>query len=705
MTSKSLLVKLIRDDLKKRNWLLILSVLVLCLVIPGFVLNEVQSEADLVENGAVSLEAGRQVYRSLISFSGQRFYLYAAGILGFLAAISGFSYLHSRSKLDFYHSLPVKREIWYLVQYLSGFAMFGVPLLAGMGVNLSIGAIYHFLDLSGVLTALWAVLVYLFLYLLAFSISTLAAMLTGRLLVSVILAPVLAFYGVGAVFLYKAFQQTFFFTYFDLGSAELNLAVYFSPGYLAIRYVEGMQQMLRGEDTTEFLWAYFLAIVAETALFAFLGLSLYRRRKTEAAGNPVVFPKVTAVFKLFVVTLAALAAGLYIKKFSYTQSDLWFFGGLALGVVVAYALLEFLFQGDLRSVWKPGGQFAAVAVLSFGIACLFRFDLFGYDSYFPSREQVDSMSVQSSRMSEVYNQTYLYNGTSSISTSSQEQMILDSYQMNEFEPIYDMAENGVENVGDSLETNLEKTLVSVKFNLKNGNHVYRSYYVDNALFEEETEELFEKDGFVEVLYPIFDQAEGANLTSLEGSGLLGEAGYHELLSDGEKEEFLSCYREELSTIRYSEIHSSELLGSLTLTYEAEDGEGGYYGHSDVGYPILKRFTKTIAVLKDLGIVFPERIDAEDVTDIVIMDGYGENEIHLMAQEAGEPDLVTAQEKQELLDLLEYQDNASLAAGKASSYVYLTLYGKENGYLQDFSIEYAQIPAEIRTFLEERGFSI
>ena len=50
MTSKSLLVKLIRDDFKKRNWLIILSVLVLCLVIPGFVLNEVQSEADLVTN-------------------------------------------------------------------------------------------------------------------------------------------------------------------------------------------------------------------------------------------------------------------------------------------------------------------------------------------------------------------------------------------------------------------------------------------------------------------------------------------------------------------------------------------------------------------------------------------------------------------------------------------------------------------------------
>lgn len=705
MTSKSLLVKLIRDDFKKRNWLIILSVLVLCLVIPGFVLNEVQSEADLVTNGSVSLEAGRQVYRYLISFSSQRFYLYAAGGFGFLAAISGFSYLHSRSKLDFYHSLPVKREIWYLVQYLSGLAMFGIPLLAGMGVNLSIGAIYHFLDLSGVLTALWAVLVYLFLYLLAFSVSTLAAMLTGRLLVSVLLAPVLAFYGVGAVFLCKAFQQTFFSTYFELGSSEINLAVCFSPGYLAIQYVEGMQQMLRGGDAPDFLWVYFLAIVAETLLFIFLGLGLCRRRKTEAAGNPVVFPRVTAVLKLFVVTLAALGAGLYIKKFSYTQSDLWFFGGLALGVVVAYALLEFVFQGDLRAVWKPRGQFAAVAVLSFGIACLFRFDWFGYDSYFPAIEQVDSMSVQSSRMSEVYNQTYLYSDNTSIATSSQEQMILDSYQMNEFEPIYAMAENGVGNVHGSLEENLEKTQVSVKFNLKNGNQVYRSYYVDNGLFEEKTEELFEMDGFVEVLYPIFGEEEGESLVSLEGSGLLGEAGYHELLSDAEKEEFLSCYREELSTLRYSEIHSSDLLGSLTLTYEGEDGKGGYYGHSDVGYPILKRFTKTIAVLEKLGIVFPEQIDAEDVTDIVIMDGYGENEIHLMAQEAGEPDLVTEQEKQELLDILEYQDNVSLVMGDTSSHVYLTLYGKENGYLQDFCIEYTRIPAEIRTFLEERGFSI
>ena len=43
---------------------------------------------------------------------------------------AGFVYLHNQKKVDFYHSLPVRREMLYLVYHVDGILILAVTILS-----------------------------------------------------------------------------------------------------------------------------------------------------------------------------------------------------------------------------------------------------------------------------------------------------------------------------------------------------------------------------------------------------------------------------------------------------------------------------------------------------------------------------------------------------------------------------------------------
>ena len=78
-----------------------------------------------------------------------------------------------------------------------------------------------------------------------------------------------------------------------------------------------------------------------------------------------------------------------------------------------------------------------------------------------------------------------------------------------------------------------------------------------------------------------------------------------------KEEFAKAYEEDLLTLKYSDISGSELLGTMSISYEPEHQEvkngsieANLISDEDNGYPILRSFTRTIQVLEKVRVVFP-----------------------------------------------------------------------------------------------------
>ena len=60
------------------------------------------------------------------------FLLFFVVIAAFCLGMTGYHYLYSREKTDFYHSLPLKRERIFFVPYVSGILIFAVPYLINL---------------------------------------------------------------------------------------------------------------------------------------------------------------------------------------------------------------------------------------------------------------------------------------------------------------------------------------------------------------------------------------------------------------------------------------------------------------------------------------------------------------------------------------------------------------------------------------------
>ena len=131
MTSKISFSKLIKEDIKKRAWLLLLSITIFIIIIP--VLTAIKIEGALPGGVSSSSETWREVQTWFLSEMGfSNIYMWSAIILGgVLSGITSFSYLHSKNQIDFYHSFPIKRETWYFVNYIGGVIQIVVPYIIG----------------------------------------------------------------------------------------------------------------------------------------------------------------------------------------------------------------------------------------------------------------------------------------------------------------------------------------------------------------------------------------------------------------------------------------------------------------------------------------------------------------------------------------------------------------------------------------------
>ena len=698
MISKRSFTMLLKDDLKKRSWLLVMSFLVFCLIFPGVILDNIQGMISIYGETDLSPR-----FLNALTYSGNNYYALAVVLMAAICALTGFSYIYSRPKLDFYHSLPVKRETWLLLKAASGLVIFAGATGAAAIEELFMGAIYHVADLNLVQAVLGKFFLYLLIFLVAYFLCLVAMLMTGKLLVSVLLVPLLFGFTGLVAWLYRLFERTFYTGYLEQEIPNL-FQKYPCPATCMLDLTEKWNQYVENGLSGDLPFLELGILILFLLVEILLSVCLYRNRRSEAAGNSVVFPKIGVLIKILAVCTVSLAVGIFLKTFSYTQSDLWFFGGIALGLLVFTGVVDFIYYTDIRNVLKRPLELLAVTVLTFGIALVFRFDLLGYDTYLPDADKIACMSVNNYALANVYHQVMTYTEMSSTSTTSEDStQVLDSYQLTEFEPIYAMAENGSQNADKGTEEDVTKILVDIRYNLKNGRVVYRTYPVDRDVFEENAEKLYEKPGFIKAMYPIFGR-KCEEISSIWAYGVNTRNGSYTFQSQQEKEEFAKAYEEDLLTLKYSDISGSELLGTMSISYEPERQEvkngsieANLISDEDNGYPILRSFTRTIQVLEQFGVVFPDTLDPNEVRALTVWYENNDFALNLLAVGAGETDLISDSQKKELLSMLSYK--YCTAPDTDDDIYYITAYGSDDDYLQTFMVPGSELPEDIRMILE------
>lgn len=610
MTSKISFSKMLKAEMKNRGWLIAL-ISFLCAVL--FPVNY-QLQLDHISNAlytdinpaeaAEYINIDKQNMTLDILGAGNDLTMFLTVIAAAVCAAAFFSYLHSREKTDFYHSLAIKKETHFAVRYLGGLLTALIPyticiLTAFFGVGAA----------SGTVNAVTAghVLASMGFFCLSFcaiyTLCVLAMLLTGRLLIAIGGMIFMCAYAPLCVQLVQNMMRRFFDTYF-VPYWHGDTAIYFSPVTLMGYIGKGLRY---DEASPALMWALLAAFIAGGLL---LCVFVYRKRPSEAAENALIHPKLEGIFKIAVCIPGSLALATVTEFFTGYNSSLWFIVSALLSAFLINGVIEFLYNFDLRNILRhriSGG----IAIGGTALALvLLVFDPLGFDSWQPDIDDVQSMSLYSYSMTEPLSEYY--------TTYESEEFFLDQ-NLSDFMPVYELAHESIADA-DELSSGSYTDALDVCYTLNDGSKHYRSYIVTQESLKNAFKELSLSEEFRDKYYPpawpelqnslSVDVADWKNFR-MEQQSLT--------LSPDELSELKQIYTDETNKLSFSDIEESQPVASLIFF-----GLGSremYASHpagmnTEISCYLYPQHEKTLAFLKEHGMA-EKPLAASDISSITL----------------------------------------------------------------------------------------
>lgn len=321
-------------------------------------------------------------------------------LYGLLCALAVWGYLYSARSVNLMHILPIRREGLFVTNFLSGYVMLLLPFAVTGGLCIVISAVFGLFEPVGVLVTILGVLGESFFY---FSSATLAAFITGNIFAMPALYLLLHFLEAILDLLLSNFARGFIF---GLSTNYTGFLEFLSPTVYLMRNVDADAQYQKtiidytGAYTRELLsvrlenaWLIAVYALAGAALLAF-AFALYRRRRSERAGEVVAVGWMRPFFRYGVAGLAALLGGQLIYGLFWEDA---YFKAVPLAVcmlvagAIGYYGASMLLAKTLRVFHRSWRGLALVAA---GVAVLcgcLRLDLFRAADRVPEISQIEKM--------------------------------------------------------------------------------------------------------------------------------------------------------------------------------------------------------------------------------------------------------------------------------------------------------------------------
>lgn len=303
MTSKNLFFNLMKEDLKRRLWAVALTFLTFFFALPVASALSISGSRNMEETYYEMMYG----VRSILGFN-NGFMAVIIVLLSLILGVTSFSWLHSRKKVDFYHSLPVRREKLFFVNYLDGlvilFSTYAVNLLLGLLV-----AVVNGIVPGDIVPKAFEAFGFLLLhFIMLYSVTVLAMVMTGNVLVGILGTGVLHLYFPAVLLLLDALYQEFFKTSYYAGSSITDKLI--DKCSALTLYIGNYSVFMEGAKAGSLalrICGVILAIAAVTAV----SVLLYRARGSEAAGKALAFKVSQPIIRIPVVILSALCGGLF----------------------------------------------------------------------------------------------------------------------------------------------------------------------------------------------------------------------------------------------------------------------------------------------------------------------------------------------------------------------------------------------------------
>lgn len=615
MTSKNLFLKLQREDMKRRVWSIALSMLGFFLLFTVVCAMEVSNYAYRIENvGKFDPNIKEWIYNQIINFIGpaNELVLMITMVCAVICGLSGFFYLHSKKKVDLFHSIPVRREKLFAATFINGLLIYIVPYLINLLLCLLILAVNKYMTVEVFLAGLTAFGLNILYYTLIYTIAIIAVMLTGNIVVSFLGAGVFYLYGSFILGIKDLYFNQFFSTYFTINNTE-RLIVEMSP---LGNYVSTASRIADGYDV-DILTTIILVSVITIALIIF-AVFLYKKRPSEAAGKAMAFEISRPIIKLALVIPLSLAGGILFMSISSGHNMAWLIFGLVFALLISYGIVEIIYNFDIRKAFNGIYYLIGSAVGVAIIVCIFQFDIFKYDEYIPKKNDVKSVSVSINgldghmRYFDLY-----YNSLRSVYNSNYE---IDNMEITNFEPAYELAKIGIEQVKKMksvtendeamyMTTNIaseanKNYIFNVKYTLDSGRKVYREYTLPVNETYDLVQTIYNDLDYKKVHYPIYQW----------DVNKVGEIScYNEFedktfsLSTPEKKQLIDIYIDELNN--HSLDDNINLQPIATLGFE--------YNKLLFNYYVYPTFTNTIKFINDHGFDGTRVVGTKDIKEIYV----------------------------------------------------------------------------------------
>lgn len=597
MTSKISFFKLMQEDLRRKLWLLVLAILVFFISFPVVLLIylenskqysylteeiwELQTKSDFI-----TIMGYENIWMCVITLVGAT-----------LCGIFAFSYLYKKKKVDFYHSIPVRREKLFLVSYLNGVLIYMVPYLITVFISMIIGGSYFTVDASLWGIALREVGLQLLFYLLFYHTTILASVLAGNMFGSLFLNGIIQFYVIfiyGIVVAYCGYFSTYAFEYdnFYESIARFSPVIAFSN---AISHLLGgdaiyLLRLRDGEVSTKlYLMQCFLAVVL---LFG-IAMYLYKIRSSEMAGKAIAFRKIQPILRILLVIPSAMAGGWIFASLTDYASIGWTLFGILFGAIFVHGVIEVLYQSDIRGIFSYKIQLVGTIFASIVIVFIFRNDLFGYNRYVPKLEQIESAAISIDQIAN--GQSYLVEYPK---IGGYKVIYADDYQLEKMTldddllpVVWQLMKLGAEE-SNFNGTRGQQVSFDLKVRLKNGRDVIRSYCVALDQAYPLLSEIFQSQKYKETSYAYFLE----NYMDFE-VGIVGLAAKKNL-SEENRIEFLEIYRKELLELTLDDIRDNPVIGEVELFKKRED-DRGFLEIEMLLYPTM---TESLNYLEGIGVL-------------------------------------------------------------------------------------------------------
>jgi len=612
MTSKNLFFKLMKEDFKRRLWVVTLIGLASFFAYPvaaAFMAGNINDYYGSYEWALLQYTQSMQVF---LDFD-NAMTCFGMVVASVICGLSSFSYLNSRSKVDFYHGIPVRREKLYLANYLGGILYLAVPY----GICLAIAVVVGMANgVSGSLLCPIAVrgyLLHMVYYTLMYTVTVIAAMMTGNLVIGLLGTAVFNFIVPLAVSLVQGYYLMFYHTYLYVAGTNgdfFQWGIRISP---LAEYIYQMEEADPLRPQATLLAA--LGALGVSLVLAAVGCMLYKKRPSEAAGKAMAFHVSKPIIRIILTLISGLGLGAFF--WSIRSSMGWAVFGILCGTVICHCVVEIIYHFDFKKLFSNWRQLAGCTVVVLAVFCVFRYDLTGYDQWVPSAEKVKETGIYLDRINQWVsygNLVYSEEGGWYWAQDGGRELVLQQMHYQDTENILEIVREGVRKVeenreeekrggfgnnensassysviggadgptaifvagkvGDGAEVTETGTQprtwssVLVCYTLNSGRKVYRKYYICLERVLPQVERMMADEAYQSVTYPVMSRS-GEDVAVVryregEESVSLTE------LTPQQKAELLAVYKKELGAMSLTRMYGEAPIGLIRFTSEEEE---------------------------------------------------------------------------------------------------------------------------------------